>query len=324
MVLQLSLFYRKSDIMNDTFISKSEWRIMRILWSKPNLTSGEITSYIKKEKPLSVTTVKTQISSLMKKKFIKSKTTGRYPKYFPIVLELDMVQRSIQELVNSIYGDTLVKETAHFSYYGENNEEFVQMISVQAEGFYRKVMTFINHDEELNTRIYIYPTNRRLSSSSGVEDEDIFVSSAYNWGLIHLAPSTSYQEGEAIQNFKYSFMQILLKKINPELPFLLRQGISAYFVEELDKEFVSFKVKELYHELTFKDVLFTYGGKDVVEYNKYYELMYTWIHFLVAEYGEARLVDFIKGTDNYLFFIYDNRHHITEQWKVYIEKNFII
>ena len=70
-------------------IAKSEWQVMRILWSTPGLSSNQIFDYISNDKKLTgkKTTVKTLLSRLLNKKILHVVVRGRTYFYYPTISE---------------------------------------------------------------------------------------------------------------------------------------------------------------------------------------------------------------------------------------------
>lgn len=70
-----------------TKISDSEWTVMQVLWSKGPASSQEIVTLLQQKKTWAPTTIKTLISRLIQKGFIRSEKQGKKPIYHPMVSE---------------------------------------------------------------------------------------------------------------------------------------------------------------------------------------------------------------------------------------------
>lgn len=78
-------------------ISNSEWRVMRILWSKPGLTSNQIFTIISQNEEIEweKTTVKTLLSRLVGKGVLRTEIQGREYTYFPELSEKQGISDSV-------------------------------------------------------------------------------------------------------------------------------------------------------------------------------------------------------------------------------------
>lgn len=85
-------------------ISNSEWRVMRVLWSKPGLTSKQVFSIISRNQEIEweKTTVKTLLSRLVSKGVLKTELKGREYKYFPELSEKQGISESVVEFSERI------------------------------------------------------------------------------------------------------------------------------------------------------------------------------------------------------------------------------
>ena len=67
-------------------ISESEWKVMRVLWEKPNLTLRDITASLG-ETDWSYTTIRTLVTRLLEKGAISADKSSSNFKYYPAVAE---------------------------------------------------------------------------------------------------------------------------------------------------------------------------------------------------------------------------------------------
>ncbi len=85
-------------------ISDSEWRVMRVLWSKGAATANEVVDELASETHWNPRTVKTLITRLMKKGAVKYSKEGRMYRYYPAVDEADCVHMERRSFVQRVYG----------------------------------------------------------------------------------------------------------------------------------------------------------------------------------------------------------------------------
>jgi len=87
-------------------ISKSEWLVMRVLWSKGPLTANEVVKELTGKTKWKPKTIKTLITRLMKKGAIKFEKEGRKYRYYPAVSEAECVRMERRSFVRRVYGGT--------------------------------------------------------------------------------------------------------------------------------------------------------------------------------------------------------------------------
>ena len=92
--------------MKNYNISESEWKIMQILWNKPNLTIKDITSALSNSS-WSYSTIKTLVLRLHKKGAIGADTTIGNFKYYPVANENDCLKRETKSLIDRVYGGSV-------------------------------------------------------------------------------------------------------------------------------------------------------------------------------------------------------------------------
>lgn len=86
----------------NTSISESEWKVMKVLWEKPELTLREITASLD-ETGWSYTTIRTLVTRLMEKGAIAAdKTSGNF-KYFPAVPEHECKRKEVNRLLSRVF-----------------------------------------------------------------------------------------------------------------------------------------------------------------------------------------------------------------------------
>lgn len=87
-------------------ISEAEWKVMEVLWNKPNSTMKEITNDLK-DIDWSYSTIRTLVLRLCEKGAIGADTTiGNY-KYYPIVMENECKKQETRNFLNKIYNGSV-------------------------------------------------------------------------------------------------------------------------------------------------------------------------------------------------------------------------
>ncbi len=87
-------------------ISESEWLVMRVLWSKGQLTANEVVKELTGKTKWKPKTIKTLITRLMKKGAVKFEKEGRKYRYYPAVSQAECVRMERHSFVRRVYGGT--------------------------------------------------------------------------------------------------------------------------------------------------------------------------------------------------------------------------
>jgi len=122
--------------MKNYNISESEWKIMQILWNKPDLTIKEITTALPNNS-WSYSTIKTLVLRLHKKGAIGADTTIGNFKYYPVADENDCLREETASFINRIYGGSvkmLMASLAGDSRLSENEVKSLMDIIDKMEG----------------------------------------------------------------------------------------------------------------------------------------------------------------------------------------------
>lgn len=87
---------------SDWNISDSEWKIMKVLWEKPDLTLGEIAAGLEAA-GWSYTTIRTLVTRLMEKGAISAdKSSGNF-RYYPVVAESECKRNEVSRLLSRVF-----------------------------------------------------------------------------------------------------------------------------------------------------------------------------------------------------------------------------
>lgn len=83
-------------------ISAAEWQVMRVLWAGPGRSSQEIVRALQEGFDWQASTIKTLLSRLKAKDYLKmEKLDGKY-RYYPLVGEEEQVQEQIETLLAAV------------------------------------------------------------------------------------------------------------------------------------------------------------------------------------------------------------------------------
>ena len=83
-------------------ISESEWKIMKVLWEKPELTLKEIAAGLE-DTEWSYTTIRTLVTRLVEKGAVAAdKTSGNF-KYYPAVSESECKSKEASRFLSRVF-----------------------------------------------------------------------------------------------------------------------------------------------------------------------------------------------------------------------------
>lgn len=83
-------------------ISSAEWEVMRVLWTKGETTSTEITTILSTKQDWSASTVKTLLGRLADKGYLTSRREGRTYLYQAVLNEEEANLTAVQEVLSKI------------------------------------------------------------------------------------------------------------------------------------------------------------------------------------------------------------------------------
>lgn len=87
-------------------ITDAEWKIMRVLWKKPEekLNLGEIVETLQPETSWNVNTIRTLLVRLAEKNIVNAEKNGKNYKYFAAVKETDCAIQETKTLLERVFG----------------------------------------------------------------------------------------------------------------------------------------------------------------------------------------------------------------------------
>lgn len=83
-------------------MSDAEWSVMRIFWTLGSGTSKDAILYLKRKTAWKEATVKTLITRLQKKEFLKADESTRPYVYSPMIAENEAIHQNVNRLFNSL------------------------------------------------------------------------------------------------------------------------------------------------------------------------------------------------------------------------------
>ena len=95
-------------------ISESEWKLMKICWSRSPVTAQEIIDRLSGREDWHPKTVRTLLNRLVKKGALGFRKEGRVYLYHPLVAEADCIAAESKSFLDRVFGGSLKPMLAHF------------------------------------------------------------------------------------------------------------------------------------------------------------------------------------------------------------------
>ena len=95
-------------------ISESEWKLMKICWSRSPVTAQEIIDTLSAREDWHPKTVRTLLNRLAKKRALGFQRKGRAYQYHPLVAERDCIAAESKSFLDRVFGGSLTPMLAHF------------------------------------------------------------------------------------------------------------------------------------------------------------------------------------------------------------------
>ncbi|WP_322987031.1 BlaI/MecI/CopY family transcriptional regulator [Clostridium felsineum] len=84
-------------------ISDSEWKVMKVIWSKPPMLASEIIERLSEETDWNPKTIHTLIRRLVTKGVLKAEKEKNYYSYYPLVSEEECVQAETKTFLEKCF-----------------------------------------------------------------------------------------------------------------------------------------------------------------------------------------------------------------------------
>ncbi|MDD5698133.1 MAG: BlaI/MecI/CopY family transcriptional regulator [Victivallaceae bacterium] len=96
-------------------ISEAEYEVMKVVWKKYPLTSGEIIEKLSPKKNWNPKTVKTLINRLVKKQALVHTAQGKAYLYSPAVSREACASRESESFIKRVFDGAMMPMLAHFA-----------------------------------------------------------------------------------------------------------------------------------------------------------------------------------------------------------------
>ncbi len=118
--------------MADSNISNAEWEVMCIVWTKLSVTAQTVIDELQTSRNWSVSTIKTLLNRLVKKKVLKFEKVGRRYVYQPLVSQEECRTSEIKSFLARVFDGALSPMLAHYvrneSLSGQEIEELERIL----------------------------------------------------------------------------------------------------------------------------------------------------------------------------------------------------
>ncbi len=88
-------------------ISDAEWEVMKIVWSKEEITANEIIEILNGKQEWKNTTVKSLINRLLNKEAIGFRKNGKEYFYYPLISEEECIKEESQSFLKKVFNGSL-------------------------------------------------------------------------------------------------------------------------------------------------------------------------------------------------------------------------
>jgi BlaI family penicillinase repressor len=104
-----------SVVVKSVDLTKSELRVLEVLWTEQPLTVGQVIERLQKQHDWHQNTVKTLLTRLLKKKAVARRKDGGRFFYLPLVTREATVTTESERLLNRFFDGRMVPLVAHFA-----------------------------------------------------------------------------------------------------------------------------------------------------------------------------------------------------------------
>lgn len=309
--------------MKQLKVSESEWVVMRVLWNESPLSSGMVIERLNEVNNWSNTTIKTFLSRLVEKNVLGYKDFGRKRMYYPKVSETDCVLNEMKNTIHMIYGGNPNYTTKHFVFYGDNDIDFINQLVLTIENDYHVLSEHFPHSFKDQQSIFIHRTQEQLFSALGLDNAPKWVRVGTSWGIMHLAPRVAFNDRNPNKLLHHILTNLVLTSINRSIPYWLMEGISAFeskWVLEEDLKQIVIEKQDIIKSLELIDFSLNYK---IFREGNGQELAYTFIKFIVSNYGYEVLNDFLRHPNEIKRIFKKNSEGLLTEWKEYLYKEYI-
>lgn len=107
-------------------ISEAEWDVMKVVWERGPLTSGEIVRHLEREKDWRPRTIKTLLGRLVRKGAVAAKEQDRKILYTAKVTREAVVRRESRSFLRRVFDGAVTPALVHFLEHAELSDSEIK------------------------------------------------------------------------------------------------------------------------------------------------------------------------------------------------------
>ena len=109
-------------------ISPAETEVLRLVWSTKEATVQQVYDTLPANRKVTYVTVATLLRRLEEKGYLKHKVRGKAFVYTPAVKKEDVINRTIGDLVQRLFGGNPVPLMQHLALHSERSDEDIEKL----------------------------------------------------------------------------------------------------------------------------------------------------------------------------------------------------
>lgn len=304
-------------------ISEAEWQVMREVWAKGSVTSGEIISALSEGTQWEPTTVKTLLSRLVKKEVLGFHAKGRSFHYYPLVTEEACIMREMRAVVDKVYGGVVNRETPLLVFKGDKDLGYIDLLEEALTSQYDRISDDLGFKLPDKQLIYLHTTQKRLHSALGVLEGPKWLRGGYTWGILHLAPLNCFDDIRAEKAAVHTLTQIMIDQINPSAPYWLQQAVAAYEGQWLTSERIGIAVRRGIEKADLSMMRDMAAVYLLFKESSGYELAYTVADYIFEVYGREKMAQLLRSPTDFIRIFGRSEEQFWQAWRQFATDKYL-
>jgi RNA polymerase sigma-70 factor (ECF subfamily) len=222
-----------------------------------------------------------------------------------------------------LYGGIVNYRSDHFAFYGANNQDFIKLLADELEKNHTRILNVLEFELSEEIMVYTHETQQHLHSALGINNGPVWVRAGGAWGILHIAPPECFDDIQADRVAVHVFSQIVMYRINPQIPYWLMQGAAAYLAQWMEPGRLKKVINANYYDISnsvMSDISIDY---ETFKDKGGYELAYTIAEYIVNNYSYRCLTQFLKEPDNYTGIFNSTKEEFQSGWLEYLKVKYM-
>ena len=308
--------------MKESTLSQTDWAILRTLWGYGDMSSKQIYLHLLPEKNWSISTVKTLVSRLVKKGYLSANGDNSLPIYSSVYTEEECIRSEMHHTILRIYGDTLIHSDELCEVYGYADESFMNESIRCVNKYYRNTCDYLNYEISKHLYLMLHRSLRNMHSAMGAKDAPDWLRVGENYGFIHIAPQSAFDNLSLEQGLSFILANITIDKINHGLPFYFKQGLATILSSINFDWFIRDNLINIQETITTELVMDLIVEEDKIGEMRQHEIAYLFVKFIKDEYGDNTILDIVYNRLRISKFL-NQQTDFLMKWKNYIDKHYL-